>query len=327
MIKEQFIAQTENENDSISRRNVVTDKVEQFYREPQTQEELVENMRLLKEIPDSTSDPKVVIKLGDPHANHKFVHMKDEDGKQYVIALPIDKKPMHAQIANFARKIYKKDFQVIGGGYIHTEGDKLIVDGTSGSYGEAPKEAVGKILQETFPDLTIESVSILEDEAKRREDRYTQFLNSLETTVQRELYADVFDQQAIKMGYDYTSKPKSISNNEDYAYMIYSSENGGSFGFDTLYLGHKNKRGDIQSTGILRERWDIHVNNVKIEDDTITMSYLTNNQEKTISVPIGDIDTTEMTSSLSEVEKKLENIYKDNKEVFKDTDVVHGLRG
>jgi hypothetical protein len=37
---------------------------------------------------------------------------------------------------------YKKDFTVSGGGFINTEGDKLIIKGESGSFGKANKTRV-----------------------------------------------------------------------------------------------------------------------------------------------------------------------------------------
>jgi len=231
----------ENINNDLSRQKITTDKIEQFYKKPETPEELAENMKILKEIPEDVTDPKVVIKLGSPEEAHKFVFMEDEDKRQYVIALPIDKKGWHAEIANFSRRLYKKDIHAIGGGYIHTEGDKLIVDGTSGSYGEAPKEAVRKILQKKFPDVEIEAYSLADYDAKRKEEEYRKTLESMENTIQKELYAEVLDRKAIKLGLDYTSKPKNIEGADDFAYMVYSSENGSSFGFDTLYIGFKDK--------------------------------------------------------------------------------------
>ena len=115
-------------------------RIEQFYKRPKSQEELVENMRTLKRLPADTSTPKVIIKLGDPRESHKFVFMEDEDARKYVVCLPIGKKSMHTEITNFTRRLYKKDISVVGGGYMHTKENKLIIDGTSGTYGEAPKK-------------------------------------------------------------------------------------------------------------------------------------------------------------------------------------------
>jgi hypothetical protein len=47
---------------------------------------------------------------------------------------------------------------------------------------------------------------------------------------------DVFDYLAIKLVSDYTSRPRNAEGSDDVAYRFYSSENGLSFGFDTLYI-------------------------------------------------------------------------------------------
>jgi len=326
MEKEPIFKKPENSEDNTVKQRAITSEIEQFYKNPENQEELVENMRILKEIPEDTSDPKVIIKLGDPNKSHKFVFLKDEDGRKYVIALPIDKKGWHAEIANFSRKLYKKDIHAIGGGYIHTEGDTLVVDGTSGSYGEAPKEAVREILQKKFPNVKIESNSLADMDVKRRESEYKRMLEGLETTIQKELYADVFDRKAIKLGCDYTSRPKSIEGNESVAYMVYSSENGSSFGFDTLYIGYKNKNGEIKSKDILRERWYININEIKIENNDIEIKYTANSNENIIKIPLDKIESFEMITSLDEVEEQLIKMYKNNQAVFKNANVYHGLR-
>lgn len=102
-------------NTSAKQQHYVTEQAEQFYKKPVTREDMVKNMRIFKEIPEDTSDPKVVIKLGDPRKRHKFVFMEDEDKRQYVIALPIDKKEWHVDIVEFSRRLYGKNFHVIGG--------------------------------------------------------------------------------------------------------------------------------------------------------------------------------------------------------------------
>src|SRR6056297_3479030 len=133
----------------------LNEKVEKFYKKPKTHEELMENVRKLKEIPEEYTEPKVVVKLGSPDRSHKFVYMKD-GGKEYVIALPIESKAYHKDIVEFSERLYDKKFEVDGGGYIYTEGDKLIIDQSSGSYGLAPKERVKEILSEKFPGLEVE---------------------------------------------------------------------------------------------------------------------------------------------------------------------------
>lgn len=313
------------END-LAKQQATTFDIEKFYKKPENQEELIENIRILKELPEDASDPKVIIKLGDPNESHKFVYMEDEDGRKYVIALPIDKKCMHAEIANLSRRLYKKDIHAIGGGYIHTEGDKLIIDGTSGSYGEAPKNAVKEILQKKFPGLQIEAFSLADYDAEGRENEYKKILESFESTFQKELYADVLDHRAVKAGFDYTSRPKNVEGNKDLAYMVYSSENGSSFGFDTLYIGYKNPRGEIKSKDIARERWYINIQEIKVENGNILINYIADNKKYTLNIKLDEIENFEMTSNLNDIEEQLVKMYKKNQSVYKNANVFHGLR-
>ncbi len=125
------------------------ENVEEFYRKPQSSEELIERMKILKEIPEDTSIEKVVIKLGNPQEGHKFDFMKDEEGRIYLIALPIEKYNAHVDIKDFAEKLYKKKLEAIGGGYI--KGDviknEILIFDRSGSYGYVPKYKIKEILE------------------------------------------------------------------------------------------------------------------------------------------------------------------------------------
>lgn len=316
--------ESENLIDDLMKQQNFTSKIDQFYKKPETQEELVENMRILKEIPEDVSDPKVIVKLGSPGTAHKFVLMEDEDGRRYMIALPIEKKPSHRDIANFSRKLYQKDLRVIGGGYIHTDGEKLVIDGTSGDFGEAPKNTVKEILKRKFPDVDIEAFSLKDYDQKQKEENLRKILERLKTTVQKELYTDVLN-KAVKLGCDYTNLPEQIAGRDDLAFMIYSSENGSSFGFDTLYLGYKDKNREIKSKAVLRERWYIRVNKVDVRDNQIYFRYRVGDEEKELTVPIDQIEKFETVDNLNDLEKQLIKTYEDNKTVFQDAQVYHGI--
>lgn len=310
-------------NDSAKQQNI-TSKIEQFYKKPVTEEELVKNIRILKEIPEDVSDPKVVIKLGSPDRAHKFVFMEDDSGRQYVIALPIEKKAFHRDIANFSRKLYQKNLQVIGGGYIHRDGDNLVVDGTSGDYGEAPKEIVRDILKKKFPDLNIEVFALEDHDQVNKEEELQRKLESLKTTVQKELYTDVLN-KAVKLGCDYTRLPEQIANKDDLAYMVYSSENGSSFGFDTLYLGYQDKNQEIKSKAVLREGGYIHVNQVDLQDDQVFFTYRVAGEEKKLAISLDKIEQFETITNLDDTEKQLLQMYQDMKGAFANANVYHGI--
>ena len=139
-------------------------KIEQFYKKPKTHEELVKNIKILKEIPESKDHPKVVIKLGNPKWEHKFVYMEDTEGRKYVITFPIEKFSYHARIRDFMDKLIQRETKnkvaikkVIGGGWVKLRGERLIIGKSSGDFGEAPKEEVAKILKEAFPEIEIKA--------------------------------------------------------------------------------------------------------------------------------------------------------------------------
>lgn len=133
---------------------------EQSYSKPENHDEMVENMKILRELPEDISDPKVVIKLGNPEIAHKYVTMKDEDGREYVIAMPIENKKFHHEIVALAEKLYQKKFSDISGGYINIDGDRLIVRGASEGYGRGDNKHVVEILQKKFPELKVEAKAI-----------------------------------------------------------------------------------------------------------------------------------------------------------------------
>ena len=142
----------------------MSERIKQFYEKPKTHEELVENIKKLTEIPESKDHPKVVIKLGDPEKEHKFVYMEDTEGRKYVIALPIEKFEYHRDIIKFMNKLVQRETKkrveierVRGGGWVKLRGERLIIGKSSGDFGEAPKEEVAGILKEAFPEIEIKA--------------------------------------------------------------------------------------------------------------------------------------------------------------------------
>ena len=143
-------------------KSTMKEKIEKFYKKPQTHEELWENVKKLKEIPESKDHPKVIIKFDSPEEEEKFVYMEDTEGRKYVIALPIKKFEYHRYIKNFMNNLIQRETKnkveikkVIGGGWIKLRNDRLIIYGASGDFGEAPKEEVAKILKEAFPEIEV----------------------------------------------------------------------------------------------------------------------------------------------------------------------------
>ena len=110
----------------------ISKTIEQFYAKPVTHQKLVKNIKTLVDVPIEVKDPKIIIKLGEIKKRHKFLLLKDTlNGQLYFICLPVEKKANHRDILEFAENLYNKDFQLLDGGYVHTENNKLIFDGLS----------------------------------------------------------------------------------------------------------------------------------------------------------------------------------------------------
>lgn len=322
-------------NEALRTRTEIEEKVEQFYDKPETDEDLEKRVGIIRGIPDNINTPKVLLKLGDPSRPDKFVHMRDEDGRDYVIALPIEKRAYHRDIASFCRKLYNKELTVIGGGYTHAEGNKLIVHGKSVDFGEADKEKVGQILQEAFPDLKIQIITVAEKAEEERErlrkeeesgikKDYVEALEKIDGKLEKEVYEDVVLNKAVRMGYDLTMLPRSIDGAKDnMAYMVFRSENGSSFGVDALYVGYKDAEGNTKSKEVAQTRWNLSVTKAEVKDGILTIDFKTEDDKNyTVSTPIDDVENIDTISNLNETEKIILEMYKNNQEVYKRSHVV-----
>ena len=94
--------------------------------------------------------------------------------------------------------------------------------------------------------------------------------------------------------------------------MVYSSENGSSFGFDTLYIGYKNKSGEIKSKEVIRERGYINIDKIQIENSDIVIRYTADARSKVIKISIDNIEKFEMISNIDEIGQQLIKMYQDN---------------
>ncbi|HKL17197.1 MAG TPA: hypothetical protein VJ900_02460 [Patescibacteria group bacterium] len=308
--------------------------LEKFYKKPKNQEELIENMRVLKEIPEDILESKVIVKLGSPEKSHKFVYMQDDDGREYVMALPIEKKDYHRKIVKFAKKLYNRDLSVIGGGYIHTEDGKMIIDKASGDYGLAPKNRVKGILEQKFPNLEIEirgksldgeEVKEKKKQEKEREEGNYEHEINVKDELQKEFYNDVLNKKALRLGLDYTSEPKRIKGSKDLSYMIYSSENGTSFGFDTLYLGYRDESGEVKSKALVKEKGYIHINEIKVEDNVLKINYSCDGEDKEKIISLKELNSIQVDLNLSPVEEKIFNMYQEMQPILKAAKIFHGV--
>jgi len=325
---EQFPKPSNIEHNKNLKENFSLDeRIEQFYSKPETEEELNRRVGVIRDIPENIDTPKVLLKLGKPDGADKFVHMQDEDERDYVVALPIEKRAFHRDIANFCRQLYKKDLKVLGGGWIKNEDGKLVVYGQSQDFGEASKEFVKNILVQAFPDIEIEAVSLRSEEISKIQGEYINTLEKIDNEVAKDLYANVVQREGIRMGYDSTVLPQVIEGSDDEMFqMIYRSENGSSFGIDTLHLGYKDKNNILKTKELAQTRWNLYVKDAEVKDGILTINFNSGGENHTISQPIDSLEGTEKFSNLNETEKIILEAYKKNQFVYQNEDykVFHG---
>jgi len=284
-----------------------------LYRRPEDSEEMNEGVRIIKDIPEAMNTPKVLVKLGTPAVADKFVYMKDSADREYVIALPFDDKGYHRDIVNFARKLYGQDFNVDGGGFLQMRDGKLIVSGQSEAYGEAPKRVVS-ILKEALPDLEV----VDESPKEGANVALKKALEKIPDSFKKELYSAVVGDLGVRMGFDMTMLPKEIDGLPDAAYMIYRSENGSSFGVDTLFTGIRKSDNTISVHPAAMTRWNMEDVSVRGEADQIVISFTTNGETHELQISIQELDKKEPYSDLNDGEKAILDMYKANQFVYKD---------
>ncbi|PID83211.1 hypothetical protein CSB11_02605 [Candidatus Campbellbacteria bacterium] len=98
----------------------------------------------------------VFINLKKTGGYGKFVHLKDEQGSEYLVSLSLQEYEYHEDIVKFAQEKYEKEFKVIGGGEIAIQiTPKIFVNGRSSRYGRTDNEYIGKIVGKLYPDFKI----------------------------------------------------------------------------------------------------------------------------------------------------------------------------
>ncbi len=85
----------------------------------------------------------------------KFVHMTDDQEKDYLVSLPKEKAEFHMDILNYAINHFGKKLNPHGGGTIKRVGDTFHLSGKSKVLGNFNKEKVTQILQKAYPESHI----------------------------------------------------------------------------------------------------------------------------------------------------------------------------
>jgi hypothetical protein len=100
---------------------------------------------------------------------------------------------------------------------------------------------------------------------------------------------------ASKLGYDYYGGSTFPKDRKDVCAAKYTSENGSTYGYDTIYLVWKDAKGEIQHSALINSRDTkdyIHIEEVVAEDNKVTVkvksggSYSGKPWEKSIAATI-----------------------------------------
>lgn len=102
---------------------------------------------------------------------------------------------------------------------------------------------------------------------------------------------------ARNLGCDYYGGSTFPKDRKDVCAAKYTSENGSTYGYDTIYLVWKNAKGEIQHTALINSKDTkdyIHIEEVVAEDNKITVkvksggSYSGKPWEKSLVASIGE---------------------------------------
>lgn len=290
--------------------------VNSFYRRPKTDEELRAGVRALRETPEDISTPKIVIKMDNPGDDHRFIFARDKDERRYLLCLPRRKARTHHDIAHFAQKLYKKDLEVLGAGFMRTEGDALIIEGDSFEYGEAQKLVVARLLKDQFPNMNVQTHAQFDSHKDQRRASFEQAIERHTTQFQRDAYKDIVANRAIRLGCDMARPMILLEGSNDIAYMTYASENGTSFGFDTLYLAYIDKNGRTQTKEVLRTRDAMTIQEARVEDGHIHMICTTRTGDKRVDVSVEEIAHAPLVSDLNTMEEQFLNMFMEHQDAI-----------
>ncbi len=123
-----------------------------------------EYTKLIQNLPQDPATPMVLVRLGRPDiaTEDKYINMKDQTGREYVISLPIESKEFHKDILELCIKsLPDKTFDVstVKGGRMYVENlegvDNLVIVNKSDRFGGADNDKVISIVQKAFPNLSV----------------------------------------------------------------------------------------------------------------------------------------------------------------------------
>lgn len=247
----------------------------------------------------------------------KFIYGTTKD-QEVVCALPLNQYGFH-------REIYQKlkseeiSLEKVSGGFVQNESDRIILHGSSESYGQAPMEHVKELLEEeTGKEVVYKRDKDFKQE--KRERKFQEVLGNFESELEREAYRAVYD-LGTRAGYDYMQKPVTTG---DCSLIIFSTENGSSFGFDTLWLNYNGLEGMITKP-ISYERGYIQNNSIKANQNgnELDISYSSSDGIRNLQIPLYNLENYQPASHLSSIDEELKRMYEQKQEIYKGTEVTH----
>jgi hypothetical protein len=270
------------------------------------------------------------------------VEPKGSQNTLWLVGLPRVAFPYHKDIVAFIKSELPEGTvaAVRGGGNLTMQGETIVLTGSSGDYGVMPPETsramknyiricqqfdysnnslfsasseqISELTHRVMPAWRVREVD------KAAKERFGDVIAKMPHAVERAMYGQVCA-NAVRLGYDQTSLATVVEGREDVAYMLYSSENGSSFGFDTLYVGRKTPEGYVVTAPVARERWYINgITSDWTEDGKLVLSYEADGQTKTVQVDLARLGGDEIVSSLSNAEEDLVKMYGELQAAYSD---------
>lgn len=199
-------------------------------------------------------DENVILKLNDGSIQ-KFIYGTDQNDKEYVISVPLS---YHRDINQYSREELNLDLKNISGGYIQRNGSNFSIFGISESYGKAQMENVKRTLEDRLKGVEVKIQSDQGRDLEKKVEAFLKFKNSLVSSLDKE-GVELTNTENPKLGYDYL-KVFGCENRDDLSLILYGTETGGSFGFDTIYLAYKDDS-KVKITPLIIERY--YISNIK----------------------------------------------------------------
>jgi hypothetical protein len=244
-----------------------------------------------------TPTPNITLEMRDP--SQKFIFGQDEAGQKYVISKPL---AYHRDILEDFRRQSGILLQEVSGGFIEKSEDSYAIYGLSESFGAAPLEEVKELLEQE--GLQVEINSALDRSIKEEEGKFSYYLTGLPEFVKQ--VAKKVKEVAILGGFDKMKPPTQISDN--LACVLYSTENGGTFGFDTLYVGKKTETG-VSIHPLVRQRWRMLDVQAEIKGDNLSITYTGDNGQESLTINQNELPDEPIINSLTQTDRILLNLY------------------